>query len=52
MDAVLSAMTRDKKISKKRLRFILPTRMGEVVMRDDVPMELVRETLVRSYAVA
>jgi len=52
MGAVLNAMTRDKKISKKRLRFILPTRIGEVVMRDDVPMELVRETLVRSYAVA
>jgi 3-dehydroquinate synthase len=51
-DTVLAAMTRDKKILKKRLRFILPTRIGEVVMRDDVPMDLVRETLARSYAVA
>ncbi len=52
MDAVMTAMTRDKKIAKKRLRFILPTKIGEVVMRDDVPMDLVKETLERSYAVA
>ena len=52
MDTVLAAMTRDKKITKKRLRFILPTRIGDVTMRDDVPMDLVRETLERSYAVA
>jgi len=52
IDEVLNAMTRDKKISKGRLRFILPTTMGEVVMRNDVPMDVVKETLRRSYAVA
>jgi len=51
-DAVVSAMNRDKKISRGRLRFVLLTRIGEAVMRNDVPMELVRETLLRSYAVA
>lgn len=51
-DEVLSAMTRDKKISRGRLRFVLMTRIGEVVVRSDVPMDLVREALRRSYAVA
>lgn len=51
-DAVMNAMTHDKKIAKGRLRFVLLTRIGEVVMRNDVPLELVRETLLRSYAVA
>jgi 3-dehydroquinate synthase len=51
-DAVVSAMNRDKKISRGRLRFVLLTRIGEAVVRNDVPMELVRETLLRSYAVA
>jgi 3-dehydroquinate synthase len=45
-------MNRDKKISRGRLRFVLLTRLGEAVVRNDVPMELVRETLLRSYAVA
>ena len=52
IEFVLSAMTRDKKVSKGRLRFILPTCIGDVVMRSDVPMDLVREVIVRSYAVA
>jgi 3-dehydroquinate synthase len=52
IEVVLSAMTRDKKIAKGKLRFILPTRIGEVVIRSDVPMDLVREAIVRSYAVA
>jgi 3-dehydroquinate synthase len=51
-DAVVTAMNRDKKISRGRLRFVLLTRLGEAVVRNDVPMELVRETLLRSYAVA
>lgn len=51
-DAVVNAMNRDKKISRGRLRFVLLTRIGEAVVRNDVPMELVRETLLRSYAVA
>lgn len=51
-EAVMSAMTRDKKIAKGRLRFVLLTRVGEVVMRNDVPMDLVQEALMRSYAVS
>ncbi len=52
IDAVLSAMTRDKKVAKGRLRFVLPTKIGEVHIHRDVPMDLVKETLVRSHVVA
>jgi 3-dehydroquinate synthase len=52
VEAVLSAMTRDKKVLKGRQRFILPLRIGEVVIRSDVPADVVRAALVRSYALA
>ena len=41
--AILDAMTRDKKVVSGRLSFILPTRIGEVVIRDDVPSRVVRQ---------
>jgi 3-dehydroquinate synthetase len=34
-------MRLDKKVQKDRIRFILPTRIGEVVIRDDVPQSAV-----------
>ncbi len=49
---VVTAMARDKKRAGGRLRFILPTRMGEVVIRNDVPAKLVEETVLGSNAVA
>ncbi|MFW6056106.1 MAG: 3-dehydroquinate synthase [Chloroflexota bacterium] len=51
-DTVFSAMTRDKKVSGGRIRFVLPTRLGEVAIRSDVPVTLIEETLHSSYAVA
>jgi len=48
--AVMAAMTRDKKVSAGRIRFILPVRIGEVVIRNDVPTTLIEETLQNSYA--
>jgi 3-dehydroquinate synthase len=38
-------MRRDKKAVAGRLRFILPTRLGEVRLFDDVPEDLVRGVL-------
>jgi 3-dehydroquinate synthase len=35
-DELLAAMRRDKKAAAGRLRFVLPTRIGEVVVRDNV----------------
>jgi 3-dehydroquinate synthase len=40
--AVISAMSHDKKASQGKLPFILPTAVGEVVVRDDIPAAAVR----------
>ena len=45
IDEVINAMAYDKKIASGKLRFILPDRIGHVVIRDDVPIELVRSAL-------
>ncbi len=44
-DALIAVMQRDKKASAGRMRFILPTRIGEVKLYGDVPESLVREVL-------
>jgi 3-dehydroquinate synthetase len=38
-------MRRDKKADAGRMRFILPKRIGEVELIDDVPESLVRDVL-------
>ncbi len=45
IDAIVDRMSFDKKVSAGRLRFVLPDRIGHVVIRDDVPVELVRESV-------
>jgi 3-dehydroquinate synthase len=37
----LDVLRHDKKVHGDRLRFVLPTRIGEVIIRDDVPLDLV-----------
>ncbi len=44
-DAVFEAMRLDKKVKSGKLRFVLPTRMGAVVIRDNVPDDLVKEAI-------
>ena len=44
-DDLLAVMRRDKKAAGGRLRFVLPTRLGEVELFDDVPEALVRDVL-------
>jgi 3-dehydroquinate synthase len=44
-DELVAAMRRDKKNVGGRLRFILPTRLGEVAPFDDVPEAMAREVL-------
>jgi 3-dehydroquinate synthase len=41
-DSILTAMHSDKKVRDAKLRFVLPDRIGHVVIRDDVSDELVR----------
>lgn len=43
--AVLDAMSRDKKVQRNRVRFVLLAPAGNPVVRDDVPVELVGEAL-------
>ena len=38
-------MRLDKKTTGGQLRFVLPSRMGQVELVDDVPEELVRELI-------
>ena len=47
--AVVDAMAFDKKVKSGRLRFVLPDRIGHVVIRDDVPPDAVNRA-VRSIA--
>lgn len=45
VDAVVNAMIYDKKVRAGRIRFVLPTRIGAVTIRDDVPAETVRRAV-------
>jgi 3-dehydroquinate synthase len=40
--AVLAATLRDKKVARARIRWVLPTAVGHVVVRDDIAPDLVR----------
>jgi 3-dehydroquinate synthase len=44
-NVVMDAMSYDKKAKAGRVRFVLPDRLGNVILRDDVPMERVRDAL-------
>lgn len=46
-DAILALTTRDKKVQAGRIRWVLPTAIGTVVIRNDVPEDLVRATLAQ-----
>lgn len=46
----LRVMRSDKKARGGRLRFIVPTRIGRVELRDDIDEAVVRETLRASFA--
>lgn len=45
LGAVVDAMAYDKKVKSGRLRFVLPDRIGHVVIRDDVPFDAVRRAV-------
>lgn len=45
IDEVTASMHFDKKVKGGRIRFILPDRIGHVVIRDDLPNEVVKETV-------
>jgi 3-dehydroquinate synthase len=47
VDAILSAMTHDKKFKEGRMVFVIPTEIGKVEINENVPVEWVREVLER-----
>jgi len=42
---VVGAMFYDKKVRSGKIRFVLPDRIGHVVIRDDIPIELAQHTI-------
>ena len=42
---VVNAMAYDKKVKAGKVRFVLPDRIGHVVVRDDAPLDLVRRAV-------
>ena len=44
-EAVVEAMAFDKKAKDGKLRFVLPDRIGHVVVRDDVPLAAVKRAI-------
>jgi len=44
-DAVMSAIELDKKVRMKAVRWVLLDRIGEAVIRNDIPPDLVREVI-------
>jgi 3-dehydroquinate synthase len=49
-ERVYGAMSSDKKIREGTLRFVLPAAPGESIVRDDVPAEMVMQTLRETLA--
>ena len=45
-ETILSAMMRDKKRKTGKLRFVLPTRIGRVVIKEDVWFILIRKVIL------
>ena len=45
LDHVLALTLRDKKVQAKRVRWVLPITLGQVMVRDDVPEPVVRGAL-------
>ncbi len=44
-DALLEAMSRDKKVQSGRMRWILPTGIGQAIVSSDVPLSLVQQAV-------
>jgi 3-dehydroquinate synthase len=45
IDRVVGIMGYDKKVEAGKMRFVLPDRIGHVIIRDDVPAAVVREAV-------
>ncbi len=48
-EKICAAMFHDKKVIDGTLRLILPTRIGKVVIRDDIPETKVKDAIIECY---
>ncbi len=44
-EMIMEAMTKDKKVKDDKIRFVLPTRIGQVTITDSVPRQVVQKVL-------
>jgi 3-dehydroquinate synthase len=51
IEAIIDTLQTDKKVKDGKVRFILPTRIGEVVVTDKVEADLIRQVLPKIQAV-
>ncbi|TVQ45107.1 MAG: 3-dehydroquinate synthase [Gloeocapsa sp. DLM2.Bin57] len=45
INAIITALSSDKKVKDGKIRFILPTAIGKAIMTDNVPTELIKDVL-------
>ena len=45
MDDILHKFQLDKKVKTGKVRFVLPIKIGKVILRDDVPISIIQEAL-------
>lgn len=50
LDDIISAMHRDKKVEAGRVAFVLPVEIGKVVIRSDVPPQVIKAALKDALA--
>lgn len=50
LDDIISAMHHDKKVEAGRATFVLPVQIGKVVIRSDVPPQVIRQALKDTLA--
>lgn len=45
VEAIIQALSLDKKVRQEKVRFVLPERIGKVVVRSDIPDDIVRDVI-------
>jgi 3-dehydroquinate synthase len=45
VDDIVAKLILDKKVRNGKVRFVLPTTLGEVVVRDDIPPEIIKKVI-------
>jgi len=45
VDGIIQVLSRDKKVQAGKVRFVLPEKIGRVVVRNDVPEDIVRDVI-------